>query len=266
MSTSKTLEVADKTVSDTRIVGDTWCFVCDSDLHYGTDDDKPRPEKGNRTQLLTELKKTHDIDLMLCPGDLTNRGADGHPTGCKGDPNANQLEALISQCVKPIEALGVSVKLCPGNHDINRSDYWRLSVLKYVCDRHDATYSWFSPETSSCYTFMHKGLQFICMGIYPKNISWLKAHLPKNKKQPIVFYYHYNTRKGQPYSDWWSDKEKDTFFDTIYGYNVQAIINGHLHTTQISDIQNIKYILCADDMVLFEVTKGVITKIQIINP
>ena len=83
---------------------------------------------------------------------------------------------------------------------------------------------------SGCYTYTRNNILFISLGIYPTNLKFLRKHLPKNKNYPIIIFYHYNTIK-EPFSDWWSDKEKEQFYQVIKDYNILAIINGHLHSS-----------------------------------
>ena len=54
--------------------------------------------------------------------------------------------------------------------------------------------------------------------------------MPKNKEDPVIIFYHYNTVE-EPYSDWWENYEKDLFYKVIESYNIICIINGHIHST-----------------------------------
>jgi len=103
----------------------------------------------------------------------------------------------------PIEKLGIPVKICVGNHDINRVRNPNLTILKYIRDRYNATYSWLDYNNSSCYKFEHNGVLFMCLGLYPKNLEWLKKNLPKDATKPIIFFYHYSTDPEFALSDWW---------------------------------------------------------------
>ena len=49
------------------------------------------------------------------------------------------------------------------------------------------------------------------------------------KSTPVVLYFHYGL--AGPYSDWWSQKEKEKFREVIQGHNILGIFHGHFHAT-----------------------------------
>lgn len=241
-----------------------WYFLCDSDLHFGVTKDEQGnllSRKPNQIAKIQSLHTKYGLDLLLCVGDSLNNAADGSKLGgcCQTDPNGNQYQALITQYINPIEQMGIPVKVCVGNHDIDRWKYINQSILKLIRDRYGGTYSWFDFENSSCYTFIHKNIQFICMGVYPKNLTWLQQHLPVNKYQPIVIYYHFNTNPVEPFSDWWTAPEKEAFYNLISTYNIQLIVNGHWHTSKKDVWRGMPYIICADNPVIVEVNGDTVT-------
>jgi len=105
-----------------------------------------------------------------------------------------------------------------GNHD--RDILLYRPALSGVKKRHgDLTYSWDWGD-----------LHLVCLDIYPTaaNLRWLKRDLARvGRKLPVVVYFHYPLLG--PYSDPWSDKEKEAFRETIDGFNVIAIFHGHYH-------------------------------------
>jgi hypothetical protein len=235
-----------------------WSFICDSDVHYGDHNDSegiPESRKNSVAKIL-QINSQKKIDFVLCVGDILNNAADGHKLCgcCVPDSNGNQYQAFIDKYLVPIENGGIGIKLCVGNHDIDKWKYPALSILKLIHDKNGGTYSWFQPDLASCYTFIHKGIQFICMGVYPRNLEWLRNNLPTDKTQPIIFFYHYNTSLTEPFADWWSDEEKDSFHQTISSYNVKLIVNGHCHTSKTSSWRDIPYIICANNPVIVNVS------------
>ena len=54
---------------------------------------------------------------------------------------------------------------------------------------------------------------------------------------PIVLSWHYNLTGT--YSNWWTDSEKDAFYEVIKGYNVLGIFLGHWHYSYTSEWHNI---------------------------
>lgn len=105
-----------------------------------------------------------------------------------------------------------------GNHDRD------LIVLRPVLDgvrkRHGAlTYSWDWHD-----------LHVVCLDLYPNatNLRWLKRDLAAvGPKLPVVIYFHYSLLG--PFSDWWSDREKEAFRRAIAPFNVVGIFHGHFH-------------------------------------
>jgi cytolysin (calcineurin-like family phosphatase) len=105
-----------------------------------------------------------------------------------------------------------------GNHD--RLVPLIQVVPAHVRDRHgDLTYS------------MDWGdVHVVCLDQYPgrQNLDWLRRDLAKAGKQvPVVIYFHYSVLG--PYSQWWSQSEKEAFASAIAGYNVIGIFHGHFH-------------------------------------
>lgn len=248
-----------------------WYFLCDGDIHFGCKlDPNPRTIKSHRVEdirAITEIKSKKP-ELLLCVGDLTDHGADGYHIGkyvCEPDPCVDELYYYIFYYEQPIENAGVPVKLCIGNHDLNRGLYPKLSICKYIRDKHHATYSWWNPMKSSCYTFTHKNILFICLGVYPHDLDWLKKNLPEDKTKPIIIYYHYNTVTGEPYADWWSEQTKETFYNIIKDYHVILIINGHIHISRNQLWKNIPNILCGNEMVSVEINGQDISRIEILD-
>lgn len=105
-----------------------------------------------------------------------------------------------------------------GNHD--RPNPLFRPVVVAVARRHGG----------SAYSFGLGGLHFICLDEYPddRNLVFLREDLAKvGKDQPTVVYFHFSILG--PYSDWWTNEEKQAFRDALTGYRIEAIFHGHFH-------------------------------------
>ena len=190
-----------------------WTIVVDSDQHY---DEVGNSGKSpvNRSSLLPKA------DIVICPGDLTSTAAQ---SGCcwwlkNKKVQSAAVQHFISKYAAALEIKGVLLKLCAGNHD-NNSSTNELLKAKYG---------------GTEYVFDYNGVRFICLGPFPKDLTFLNAVLTKTDKQmPIVIFYHFNTIPGEPFSDWWSQEQKDAFYAAIKSYRIDAILNGHWHTSVI---------------------------------
>ncbi len=186
-------------------------FVLESDLHYKKNGSKRSAKQGSSAKIVGI-----DADFVIVAGDLTDNGYDGSRIGCfRYGGFSNQLKPFIDDYVTPIEESGKDVYLCIGNHDRGRSRYVYKPVFRYVKKRHGGIN----------YAFSKGNLRFICCGMYPKDLKFLKRKLRDNR--PNIIFFHYNLQ-GQ-WSDWWTGKEKDAFYECIKDYDIRAICVGHSH-------------------------------------
>jgi Icc-related predicted phosphoesterase len=222
-----------------------WKFACDSDLHF---DQTGSCRKPDSVKNIISKHKESPLDFVICPGDLTDTAADG--CGCRCKKTISELNEFVDNYVSPLEGNGIPVKATIGNHDYSRT-YPCNGVEKFIKRKYGATYS-SDHGTSGYYTFGHNGVQFISLGVYPKNLKWLKSVLPADKKAPLIIYYHYNTLKSEPFGDWWKEEEKQAFYDVIKDYNILCIICGHWHTSCGTLWNNLKIIHCAGNPVIIE--------------
>ena len=208
-----------------------WHFVCASDLHYTYDvNGTLRWNGGDHSLTYAQLKAQYDPDFVLCTGDLTQNANDGSGWCWINTHKYNELQAFITRYLNIVENFGMPVKLCLGNHDINRAQFPGNGVAKLVHDRHGATYSWLFPQYCGCYAFDHKGYKFICMGDAPRNFDWLEAELAGDVKKPTVIFFHQSMDPNN--FDFWSDADRNTFHHTICDYNIQLLCTGHSHVSQ----------------------------------
>jgi predicted MPP superfamily phosphohydrolase len=216
---------------------ETFTFFADSDLHFGRSTPKANDAadlfiRGDKSDNV-KFVKASDCDFVLACGDLTNTGSDGFTLfGHAINDKQEQVQALKKKYVKPIEATK-PVYLCLGNHD--NEPTLHKPVANYIASRHG----------SLRYNFMHKGVQFICLNIYPDPLGLFYFMLVAKKDTPIVLFFHYNLIG--PFSDWWTDDQKDKFKKTIEGYDVKLIITGHHHVCKEYDWHGYKTIVCGGD-------------------
>ena len=202
-------------------------FIVDSDLHFTN---SITPKKSNHVSLITGICKERQIDAVICPGDLTDNGWNGKSLCCwKYGGEYDQLISLKEQYISPISKY-TNVYLCMGNHDTYTPWPYIHPVGNYIERRYD----------SLRYVFKLGDLHFVCLNIYPdrKGISFLNDILVKGR--PYVLFFHYNL-EGQ-WSDWWTEKEKEQFYETIKDYNIVAILVGHAHRSSNMEWRGINVI------------------------
>jgi predicted phosphodiesterase len=110
------------------------------------------------------------------------------------------------------------VYLLTGNHD--RTLGIITPVLQAVEDHHG----------SLLYGWTWDGVAMLSLDDYPRagTRDWLARQLERiGRDTPVVLFMHYSIEG--PYSDWWRDRDKEAFAETIAGYNVVVIFHGHYH-------------------------------------
>jgi 3',5'-cyclic AMP phosphodiesterase CpdA len=214
-----------------------WTIIVASDLHFGKQ--SIRETKQDQITDILFYKNMLNIEMVITAGDLTDDGTDGIGFCGLRKKTTDQLSPLIKQWVEPLEKAGIINLLTLGNHDTYTGHpYIYKPVFRYIQKRHDATYyPLVSMYKSGYYKYEKHGIVFLSLGIYPKYISWIKENLVTDK--PMILFYHYNTITSEQYSDWWSLKEKDEFYELIKEYtNILCIINGHIHSSSYDKIWN----------------------------
>lgn len=208
-------------------------FVHDSDLHYGKYKLEPRRNKEKHPESIISSR----AQFVIVTGDLTENGYDGKRFGCfRYGGDEDQLSPFLKNYVAPIEESGREVYLCAGNHDRGKR-FLGISIYpavkRLIQKRHGG----------SKYTFRKGDLKFICCHECPSDIKWLKKQL-NDQDQPTIIFFHFNLQG--PFSDWWSQKQKDVFYAAIKDYNIVGILVGHHHLNQVSEWKGIKVINSAN--------------------
>ena len=210
----------------------SFVFTCDSDLHFQSDGTNilPRTKKQNNVKIINRIKP----DFTIVAGDLTNNGSDGSKILCIPISGPQeQLQNYVSQYAKPLEENNIPIFASMGNHDNwTYPPYIYMAIQKYIIKKYGNT----------VYNFIHKNVQFICLGIVPDSNALKYFHSIANKSLPIVLFFHYNLVGA--FSDWWSDAQKIAFNDAINGYQIKLIVTGHLHECAAYFWNNYQVITC----------------------
>ena len=203
-------------------------FAVISDLHYSNQD----IQQSKPIAAFIGRVNQPDIDFACVTGDLTDGGNDGIVTcGCLapfigsnnsivGGSMINQLGDFQSHFVQKIS--GKPLYMIQGNHDTYNGAN-RDPVGDYIARRQGAKH----------YMVVKEGVLLVFFDVYPDDSqrTWLMAELNThdafNKQTPIIFFTHYNF--SGLYSDFWSELEKQTFYNMFKSANVIAVFEGHLH-------------------------------------
>ena len=118
-----------------------WHFICESDLHFGHKNHvdeigDPRTRKPISIYQIRNYYDLYRLDFVLCIGDMTDHGSYRNDNGCCCRSKGNEFDAFLNNYLSPIEQYGIPVKLCIGNHDINRLFYPKNKIMKFISKRH----------------------------------------------------------------------------------------------------------------------------------
>lgn len=207
-----------------------------SDIHVSSDGRKDEDLNALCNQMKASISDaSKNVAAVLFVGDFAGIG------------NAVNRDKFIKFFYDPLleslEKVKGNIFLTPGNHDCYGHGLLGQApaVEVFIVQR----------QGGLIYRFKIGGVQFINLGLYPSltkqqtdkdneetlttsepSLDFLKKVLAKmDKKQPIVLIHHYPIHEG--YSDWWSKKEKDAYYDAIKDYNVVAILVGHAHEARL---------------------------------
>lgn len=214
------------------IKGTNVTFIVASDLHFGAN--------GTLEQNKTMIKEMNAMAGRAWPAGFG--GKVGTPLGViiTGDITDGGKEEQWNDFVKLYGLTGkegdlkLPVYEFTGNHD-RTSSLGNLDgtfVLKQVIKRHGSlARSWDWDD-----------VHVVCCDVYPNAqiVEWLKKDLAViGTRRPVVVLLHYCFTG--PFSDsyWWTQKEKDTFYDAIKDYNVVALIHGHFHSSNHAKWNNL---------------------------
>lgn len=168
-----------------------------------------------------------ECKFIIAAGDLTDNGQSSSTITWNCSKPDDQLDTLIKKFIKPWEK-HMPVYLVAGNHDLWKGNNLNSAVLDYIIDKYDANFH-IDYWKAGCYSIDVESFNFIFLNCYPKNLRFLKKALTD---RPTVLVFHYNLQG--PYSDFWSQYEKEAFFNVIKDYNIRLICTGHIHINKKS--------------------------------
>ena len=133
-----------------------------------------------------------------------------------------------------------------GNHDVQTEGNYAVPAGIYYRNKSRATPINLSKEGLH-YSWDWENLHLVHLNIFPgrtrdaqNSLDFLIEDLNNNlsdSRQPIILFYHYDF-----FSDpnrWFSDDEREVFYQAIENYNIIGIFVGHLHQTVFQIWNNI---------------------------
>jgi hypothetical protein len=225
------------------LVDDSICFFVDSDIQYGCAD-----QEGSKRDHVEAMKNWSSMrwpdsgqpiqrpQFCMVTGDLTHNAFCGRlnfmffPISMKSIPD--ELRMLQSRFIDPIEASGIQVKLCAGNHDVAPAVCCgRQPILSFIERRHGSRH----------YYFEVGGLCCVVADLFPsaKICEWIRETVFRavGPATPLVFFFHYPPTGEM--SDWWDACDKDEFARVTRERRTLAIFCGHLHRSEVQQWQGI---------------------------
>jgi len=221
-------------------------FLVASDLHYnGTE---------QRAMVLDSAIRLMNRVCSLSFSSKTDRSLEPFGVFITGDITESGTEKQWNQFVSTFGLTGEKNLKIPvyetfGNHDGNVGGIVREGIRARNKKR---TGGCRLSDNGLHYSFNRGGVHFVVLGIYPGNewdpdCEWcryfhesfreaqmsldflshdLKHHL-KRPDQPVVLLFHYGWDDFSRL--WWSEKERDTFYEAVKDKNIIGIFHGHDH-------------------------------------
>ncbi len=178
-------------------------------------------DNGINSAILQELVTAilaEDVELVIFPGDLTNDGT------------LTQLNYWVQTFMEPLEAQGIAVYPCRGNHDVG-GGAWNTVFSGAKALPADGPVG----ETNLTYSVTHNDVLFLLLDAYSApsiqvNLPWLNAKLAANV-QPHVFLIshvpafpvqHVEVLGG-------TTQNRDALWDAFGAANGRVYFTGHDH-------------------------------------
>ena len=221
-------------------------FAVDADPQFKWDDDLKevviRKAKENNKKIMESLlNKDFTPEFLLVCGDLTQHGSDGKsqldPANTESE-DPDELGPFKFEYYRRMKnKLDGQVYLIHGNHDEYVAwPYTRKPVLDFIESEFGGTNYAFRASPN---------IKVIALGKYPDadSLDWLKEKV-SNKDRKYIIFQHYPVTGDFSGSDWWSNDEKNAFYDVIKDSNIIAIFSGHSHMNDIREWKGIPNIVC----------------------
>lgn len=175
-----------------------------------------------------------DIDFIVSTGDLAQHGADAEYQAICQMLNLQAVSEAPGPQPVSIETLHeFPMYFLPGNHD-SRPQFFQHLFPKSL------------PTTLINASFVHKGVQFICLDwgdqnqaiAQPEMLDFLSQAL--QTALPIILLMHHQVAPiGVERLDSYIAAEVGQFWNSVAGHNILGIFCGHVHTTYETEMQDI---------------------------
>lgn len=131
-----------------------------------------------------------------------------------------------------------------GNHDLNGNFLIENFIKERTLQRSNVVAI---AENGFHYAWEWDTVHFVEVNLYPGNrrpkgvggqppreaLNFLRDELKQNvgdSRRPVVIVHHY-----MPTDNWWTEEEKNAYFDVIKDYNVILIVHGHQGSASVTD-------------------------------
>ncbi|MBN1553350.1 MAG: hypothetical protein JXA11_01285 [Phycisphaerae bacterium] len=196
---------------------DELAFLVTADPHFGYRSDESLNVANIQAMNTVGASASSTPRGVLLAGDTTHDGT-------QSQWNTFQYHYPLSGGMGS-EQVHYPVYECTGNHDREEISGDDSVPVDGVISRHG----------SLLYSWDWEGVHFVSLDLYPtqENSAWLENHLANSVSQPdtpIVIMSHYGY--DEIYSrSWWGNwnSQSAAFLDVIDGYNIIALIHGHIH-------------------------------------
>lgn len=184
------------------------------------------------------LAATEKDWVFILAGDLCDNGRGKasflscFPCLCMNtcDKNADdEVDYFIQNVHKPLITVNKNVYMIHGNHD-ESTDWFSYPMVDYIKKFHNTTSKGCYFKEIECSD--KQNILFVFLGKYPDidALEFFEAVHQQNKsKLPYIIVQHYNFTG--PYSDFWTESEKETYFRYLDDKNVLCVLFGHIHMT-----------------------------------
>jgi cytolysin (calcineurin-like family phosphatase) len=151
-----------------------------------------------------------------------------------------------------------------GNHDIQYT--WQDQVREDIRFRNTGrTGVMHISNNGYHYSWDWQDVHLVQLNLYPgmtsdaaESLDFLIADLKERvgaSRRPVILIHHYGFDVFSIENRWWTEEERDAYYDVIKDYNVIGIFNGHSHelehikwrgidTFAVGDVQSEEYVIC----------------------
>ncbi len=246
-------------------------FFVATDAHYGKNQWSENEDKNKQaiydmnklpTQLYPDSDKAIDIPKgVILTGDLTDAGFYWHWHGFSILRFLNWDGFIDDYGLNGEALLNFPVFEGFGNHDtLGWGDWVKWDIKNRNLNRSESLNL---SDNGYHYSWDWEGVHYVQLNVYPGDSEEAEYSLPflkkdlkenlQNPNMPIILFQHYGF---DGYSDdWWSNEERQQYYEAIKDYNILAIFQGHQHDAfhivwkgidvfSSGDVQSNEYLVC----------------------